>query len=166
MKKPVTNLPPYRRSIAGTLLRAREAVMGPIRPILRDADVTEQQWRVLRVLADEGAMDPSSLGVASILYAPSVTRILKELADRKLIEREIDANDRRRSIISISAKGRRLVEKVAQQTVGILKTYSGSFGEARLKRLIQELDAFAMAIDEAYGPESEVALGGRAKDVA
>ena len=32
------------------LMRAREQVMAPIRNMLADSGITEQQWRVLRVL--------------------------------------------------------------------------------------------------------------------
>ena len=42
MAKAKAGLTRYSESLAGTLLAAREAVMAPIRPILRDANVTEQ----------------------------------------------------------------------------------------------------------------------------
>lgn len=83
-------LPRYTESIAGSLLAAREAVMAPIRPHLRASNVTEQQWRVLRVLADATSLDARGIAEAALLYAPTVTRILKELGERKLIIRHID----------------------------------------------------------------------------
>ena len=92
----------YSQSLAGTLLAAREAVMAPIRPLLRAVNITEQQWRVLRVLADVNALDASAIAEQALLYAPTVSRILRELVDRGLIMRAIDPNDGRRSIISIT----------------------------------------------------------------
>ena len=93
MTGPIARLPAYRISIAGTLLAAREAVMAPIRPELRAANVTEQQWRVLRVLADQGSLDAAALAAAALLHAPSLTRILKELTQRGLIARHPDPED-------------------------------------------------------------------------
>jgi homoprotocatechuate degradation regulator HpaR len=146
-------LPPYRQSLAGTLLRAREAVMAPIRAVLRAANLTDQQWRILRVLGDEGPWEPSGLGTASILHAPSVTRILRELAERGLIVREKHGQDGRRSIITISSEGRALVESVSSRTIEILADYQHRFGTERLKALQQELIALAHAIGDARSLE-------------
>lgn len=140
------NLGPYRESLAGTLLAAREAVMAPIRPMLRDANVTEQQWRVLRVLVEHNSLDARSIASAALLHAPSVTRILKELLDRGLIERTVDPKDSRRSIVSISEAGHMLVKLTARHTVQVLNSYAETFGPERLTALRQELSAFIEAI--------------------
>lgn len=139
-------LPPYGVSLAGTLLAAREAVMTPIRPILRSAGVTDQQWRVLRVLGDEGDLDPSTLAACAILHAPSVTRILKELLERGLIERDADEEDGRRSIVRLTSSGFELVQSTAIDTLEVLDTYSQQFGEKRLRALREELVALTLAI--------------------
>ena len=141
-------LPPYRLSLAGTLMAAREAVMAPIRPVLRAADVTEQQWRVLRVLNDEGRIDPSQLASSALLFAPSVTRILKELLDRGLIERSHDPQDGRRSIIAISEAGKQLVEGAAAHTLHLLDAYTECFGAERLNHLLTEIRALTDQISD------------------
>ena len=143
---PPDGLPPYRVSLAGTLLAAREAVMAPIRPFLRSAGVTEQQWRVLRVLSDMGPLDPSGLAAAALLHAPSVTRILKELAERRLVVREPDPADGRRSVIRLSDGGDALVARTAAHTLALLDRYAAAFGRERLSALQAELVALAAAI--------------------
>lgn len=155
-------LPPYRASLAGTLLAAREAVMAPIRPILREAGLTEQQWRLLRVLSDEGACDASRLSDVAMLHAPSVTRILRELAERKLIARTPDPGDGRRVVVTISAAGRALVRRVAKQTSVVLKAYARAFGERRLAALQRELvtlSRIAKAVGLKVGTAFEAELG-------
>lgn len=134
---------PYRISLAGSLLAAREAVMAPIRPHLRDAGVTEQQWRVLRVLSDEGPLDFKTLADRALLHAPSVTRIIKEMVDRGLILRIIDDADKRRSILSLTRSGRDLVLVTAQHTMDVLDSFAARFGVDRLTALRTELQAFA-----------------------
>lgn len=147
-RKNSTGLPPYTQSIAGVLLAAREAVMAPIRPHLRAVNVTEQQWRVLRVLADAETLDARGVANKALLYAPTVTRILKELADRKLIVRHTDPRDARRSIIAITEEGRALVVGAAKHTRLLLDGYGEAFGQARLDAFKAEALALANALEK------------------
>lgn len=146
MTRPNPRLPAYRKSLAGTLLAAREAVMAPIRPELRAANVTEQQWRVLRVLNDHEKLDAAALAAAALLHAPSLTRILKELNERGLITRRPDPDDARRSIVAITAAGRMLIAETAAHTLAVLDSYAEAFGRERLDALMQELAAFTASI--------------------
>jgi len=149
MPKPTASgLPPYPKSLAGTMLAAREAVMAPIRPHLRAANVTEQQWRVLRVLADAEYLDAKGIADQALLYAPTVTRILKEMLDRKLIKRNTDTADGRRSIISITPEGRELVISTAKYTRKLLDEYTKAFGRDRLEAFKEEALALAKALEK------------------
>jgi homoprotocatechuate degradation regulator HpaR len=140
------NLVPYRHSLAGALLAAREAVMTPIRPMLTEAGVTEQQWRVLRVLNDLGPIDLKTLAQSALLFGPSVTRISKDLIQRGLVVRQPNPRDGRGAIVSLSSSGRTLIEETAAHTLQQLNRYSRRFGDKRLKRLIAELQALIAAI--------------------
>ena len=144
-------LAPYRQSIAGTLLAAREAVMTPVRPILREAGVTEQQWRVLRVLVDEGPIDVSRLASSAMLWAPSVSRILRELTLRGLILRRTDEADRRKFIVEITKAGKALLDSTALHTLDVIARYADGFGSERLQTLLSELRAFTGMISTLYG---------------
>lgn len=139
---------PYRKSLAGTLLAAREAVMMPVRVVLRDVEVTEQQWRVLRVLADEGVVEATALASSAMLLAPSLTRILRELEARRLITRTTAKDDGRKSLMAISPRGRSLIEHTAARTLDILDGYAQRFGKARMDALVDELRAFTKAIEQ------------------
>jgi homoprotocatechuate degradation regulator HpaR len=141
-----SNLPPYPQSLAGTLLAAREAVMAPIRPLLREAGFTDQQWRVLRVLADGGPLDAGGIAQSALLYAPSVTRIVRELVERGLLSRATSAHDRRRSVIEITPAGRDLVRQTAERTARMLVAYGEAFGADRLDRLVAEAAALVEAL--------------------
>jgi len=121
--------------------------MAPIRSALRDANVTEQQWRVLRVLNDTGAMEPTRLARLALLHAPSVTRIVRELLDRGLVTRATDATDARRSVVTITPLGAELVVRTAAHTQKVLQQYEARFGAERLAALRQELAALTAAIE-------------------
>ncbi len=103
------DLPKMSRSLPIALLRAREKVMGPIRAILADAGVTEQQWRVLRVLKEQGPQEPTQIADRACLLLPSLTRILRKLEDKDLIVRRTAPNDRRRQIVEISEGGQEII---------------------------------------------------------
>src|SRR3546814_17135131 len=54
-------LPAFGQTIGANLLVAKEAVIAPMRPKLREYDITEPQWRVLRVINDRGSADATAL---------------------------------------------------------------------------------------------------------
>ena len=58
---PPVDLPPTDQSLPIALLRARERLMIPIREALQVTGLTEQQWRLLRVLEEFGPQDATKL---------------------------------------------------------------------------------------------------------
>ena len=139
-------LPPFEQSLGAVLIGAKESVIAPLRALLREDRITEPQWRVLRVINDRGATDATGLAEVSLLRAPSVTRILKELEERKLIIREPDANDRRRTLVALSPEGREFVRATSRSMMHLLREYSTRFGPDRLERLADELRALSAAV--------------------
>lgn len=137
---------PTRQSLPITLLRAREAVMARFRPMLREIDVTEQQWRVLRVLDESGELDVTTISDRAAILAPSLTRILKTLKDRNLLTIRRDENDGRRSLASLTEDGRHLVASSAQDSAAVYADISETFGTDRMRALIAELDAMIDAL--------------------
>lgn len=142
----IRKLPPFEQSLGATLIMAREAVLAPLRPVLREHNVTEPQWRVLRVIAERVSTDATGLAEVGLLHAPSVTRILKELDERGLITREADAEDRRRIMIALTPEGRELIRSTGRPMVRILREYSDRFGAERLEHLTNELRALSAVI--------------------
>ena len=65
-----------RLALPLALLKARETLMSPIRRVLKNHDVTDQQWRVLRVLHENGVMDAKELAKSACVLAPSLTRMI------------------------------------------------------------------------------------------
>jgi homoprotocatechuate degradation regulator HpaR len=131
------------RSLPIALLRAREKVMGPIREMLLNAGVTEQQWRVLRVLEETGPSDASKIARRACLLMPSLTRIVQTLCDNNLVTRKTDPTDRRRQVLEITKSGRSLIgENMArsQQIASDLETRFGAKNLTQLLDLLNQLD--------------------------
>lgn len=140
-----TPLPPEtNRSLPIALLRAREKVMGPIRAMLADVGVTEQQWRVLRVLNERGTLDPTEIAERSCLLLPSLTRILQTLETKQLINRAPHPTDRRKQLVTISEAGRQLIQDNLEESRRLNTWLKESFGSEKLDMLLDllnELDA-------------------------
>ncbi len=142
----IRKIPPFDQSIAAIVLGTKESIIAPMRPKLREYNITEPQWRVMRVINDRGATDATGLAEVGLLHAPSVTRILNDLEERKLVVREPDANDRRRTLVALSPEGREIVRVVSRQVVRIMREYSDRFGAQRLEKLVNEMKALSAAI--------------------
>lgn len=132
----------FGHSLPMELLKAREAAMVRFRPMLRDHGLTEQQWRVIRVLADYRNIDASELARRSLLLAPSLTRILQYLEGEKLVRRSADANDQRRSVFTLTPKGRKLFASVAPDSEALYAGIEAQFGAEKLELLYQLLAQF------------------------
>lgn len=136
----------FSRSLPMSLLRAREAVMRQFRPSLREHGLTEQQWRILRALAATDATEVTELARTAFLLGPSLSRILRDLEARHLIERETAKTDQRRNMVSISEKGLKLMAAVAPTSEAIYAEITQRFGAHRLADLQDMLGELERAL--------------------
>src|SRR5512134_2297423 len=91
------------RNLPMLLLRAREGVLAHFRPILKAHGVTEQQWRIVRVLMEEdGPLEPRQLVERCCISSPSLTGILARMAELGLVARERLGHDQRRVLVSLT----------------------------------------------------------------
>lgn len=114
----MADLRDFEYNLPMALLRARENIMARFRPILRDHNITEQQWRVIRALnsSDEAlaaGLEPTLLAEKTLLHMPSLTRILKSLEEQKLITLNTVENDNRRKTITLSKRGQDLFNQIS-----------------------------------------------------
>jgi homoprotocatechuate degradation regulator HpaR len=136
----------FSRSLPMSLLRAREAVMRQFRPSLRRHDLTEQQWRILRALASIDAIEVTELARTAFLLGPSLSRILRDLDARGLIDRKTAKTDLRRGVISISEKGLKLMEVVAPSSEAIYAAITRRYGARKLAELQDMLGALEASL--------------------
>ena len=105
----------HRRHLALELLATRERFMQHFRPVLTQHDVTEQQWRVLRALAANGAMEPGEITKRCVILKPSLTGILSRMEEMDWIKRQGHADDLRRSVVRLTASGNSLHRKIGRE---------------------------------------------------
>jgi homoprotocatechuate degradation regulator HpaR len=131
---------PFAQSLPMQLMRAREAVMQRFRPHLRAHGVTDQQWRIIRVLVEVDGLEILELGHRCCIHPASLSRILPKLEADGLVARRVNAADQRRIIVSIAPRGRRLFETVAPESVRIYAAITRELGPERLDQLYRALD--------------------------
>jgi homoprotocatechuate degradation regulator HpaR len=141
----------FSRSLPMSLLRAREAVMRQFRPSLRDHGLTEQQWRILRALASVDTIEVTELARVAFLLGPSLSRILRDLESRQLIERRVVKADQRRGLVSISGKGLKLIETVAPSSEAIYAAITRRYGARKLTELQGMLQALERSLSTLGG---------------
>ncbi|MCK1422523.1 homoprotocatechuate degradation operon regulator HpaR [Bradyrhizobium sp. 180] len=148
----------FSRSLPMSLLRAREAVMRQFRPSLREHGLTEQQWRILRALAGIEAAEVTELARTAFLLGPSLSRILRDLEARNLIERKTAKADQRRSMVSISKEGVKLMASVAPTSEAIYAEITRRFGARKLVELqdmLGELEQSLAGLGSGEGASAE-----------
>ncbi len=131
------------RSLPIALLRARETVMAPLRGMLATTGVTEQQWRVLRVLDENRTMEPKALSEQACLLLPSLTRIMQSLEERGLISRAKDPTDGRKLQLAITEEGRALIARHMGESNRIFDELETAFGRERVDELLDLLNELA-----------------------
>jgi homoprotocatechuate degradation regulator HpaR len=137
------DLPRTARSLPFALIRARENVMAPIRKMLAESDITEQQWRILRVLLEHGPIEATRLAELAALQLPSQTRILKSMEQRGLVTRTSNPEDKRRQTVQVTDAGRAIVERHGDQAAALAKRFQDVLGKRdfdRLLTLLEKLD--------------------------
>ena len=122
------------------LLQAREEVFSRFRPLLNDAGVTEQQWRVIRALLESGPMEPRQICDICCLSSPSLAGILARMDELGLVLRERFPNDQRRVLVSVSAKGADLATQLAPRIEATYKALESLIGQSFAHDLYETLD--------------------------
>ena len=131
---------PTTRSLPIMMLRARETLMGPVREMLQQSNISEQQWRVLRVLDEQGELEQTAIAHSACLQLPSLTRILRNMEQEGLVSRRTDPGDRRKSLVSICENGKALIASHADRHAAIFSRIEKLYGREKLDLLLDLLD--------------------------
>ena len=136
------------RSLPIALLRAREKVMDRYRPLLQKHDLTEQQWRVIRVLDESPGLDMGALAVAANILAPSLSRMTKSLEERGLLDMRRTPGDGRRASLSLTSKGADLIQAIAPESAAISAEIEARVGADQVRTLLDDLDTLIRDLND------------------
>jgi len=121
------------------------------RPSLREHGLSDQQWRVLRVLG-EHAHEPKDIETGRVareayLLGPSLTGVLARMERDGLITRSRCAQDARRTVVRATALGLDKVQTLSHTVQDHYRWVEKRLGKQQLQQLYALLDAL-IALDE------------------
>lgn len=148
------------RSLPLLLLNVREAAMKHFRPILRHYGLTDQQWRVMRVLSlNPEGMEAGRLAHDATLLSPSLTGIVARLSDMGYVCRQWSEVDQRRQSIRLTAQGCALIAEIGVVLEKQYELIEAELGAGTLDSVYTTLD-LALEILQQPIPSALPAEGG------
>ncbi len=122
-----------------SLFRTHEALLFEFKVLLKEHGLTEPQYNVLRIL--RGAGEPLQVyrvAERMLTRVPDITRLFDRLVRAELVERTRCEADRRVVWVSLTTKGRELVDKLDRPVMMLHRKQLGHLGVRKL-RLLSEL---------------------------
>lgn len=115
--------------------------MAHTRPALREHALSDQQWRVLRVLGEHGTVETGRVAREAFILSPSLTGVLARMERDGLISRERDPDDQRRTVVKATGKGRLLVRRLSVTIEAHYQQMEAVLGKQKLAQLYTLLDS-------------------------
>jgi len=122
------------------LLRARDAVMQRFRPRLRALGLTDQQGRILRVLTEFENIEMLELAALTSINPASLSRMIPRMDRKGIVRRRKHRQDARRVTVSLTERGRALIEPMVSESDQIYAAIADKIGAARMRQLRRSLD--------------------------
>ncbi|MFW1754703.1 homoprotocatechuate degradation operon regulator HpaR [Acinetobacter wanghuae] len=128
-----------RPSVTLALLHAREALMTHFRPALNDIGLSEQQWRIIRILAQYGEIESTQLAEKACVLKPSLTGIIRRLSEMNLVLRRRGEQDQRYVYITLTTEGEEIFKKMSVEMEKRYQNIHQQIGDDRMSRLVDLL---------------------------
>jgi len=143
MNTPELNPALKHRNLALLLLQARERLMGNFRRILNHHGLTEQQWRVIRAIYDNGApMEQWQICATCHILSPSLAGVLARMEAMQLVDRNRVDTDQRRILVALTDSSQALIAAIAPLVEQQYANLEKSVGADTVRNLYEALDLF------------------------
>lgn len=149
------------RSLAIACIRGREAVVSRFRALLAEYGLTEQQWRTLRVLYDYEPVPLTELCALCCIHKVSMTRILRALIERGLVERMRQGGDKRAYEVSLNQAGRSILDRTTPIANDIYAGVALQLGLEKTQQLLALLNELAQINSTSTQPKVPPDPGGQ-----
>jgi DNA-binding MarR family transcriptional regulator len=107
-------------------------------------------WKLLSVIEYFGPLSATEAGAHTSLEPAKVTRGIDTLAEQGLVVRREDRADRRRTILSLSAKGKRIHDKIEQVSRALEQELLSALTPAEREMLYLVLDKLERRSSEIF----------------
>jgi DNA-binding MarR family transcriptional regulator len=110
------------------------------------------QWRIIAVLGEMGQSTAQHIAQRTAMDKTTVSRAVRALAARKLVQRALLAEDARASTLTLTKKGRDIYQEVTPFALACEQSLLAGFSAAdrmHLSRLLKKLNAGAAVLSDA-----------------
>jgi DNA-binding MarR family transcriptional regulator len=128
------------------------------RDALKSAGVDLVQWRIVFVLARDGAARPSSLALRAEVPRERINRSVAELERRGLLRRTVDPADRRRSVVEATEAGVDLYRRLRPRIETIADEFRALYTEEEYRTLMLLLERALLRADVMLAKEEPEGL--------
>jgi homoprotocatechuate degradation regulator HpaR len=137
----------HHRNLPLLLLQARERVIAHFRPILNANRITEQQWRIVRVLLEAPSLEPREIGSLCRISSPSMAGVLARMEELGLVTRRRLQHDQRRVHVSLTPRSRALAARMAPEINATYRRIEQLIGREFGERFEQMLDRLLATLE-------------------
>jgi len=139
----------FSHSLPMMLYRTLDAVMPRFRQIFSEFGLTEQQWRVLRVLWQHEQIAFRELADLTLIPPPSLVGVVDRLTNSGLVSRRRSDTDRRNVFVYATGKGQALEAEVRPRVDEAYAELRSSVDTKTWNALIAGLEHISSIGDEA-----------------
>ena len=135
--------------------------MAQFRPILNAHGITEQQWRILRALLEQGPMEPRRIGGTCRISSPSLAGVLARMDDLGLVQRARMPQDQRRVLVTLTERSRSLAADMAPAIEAAYAQIEAHIGAAFIDRFYAALDELNLLLGSLGDPPEDASSDAR-----
>jgi MarR family 2-MHQ and catechol resistance regulon transcriptional repressor len=102
------------------LLKASGSVTNMLKKDMQSYGLNPTEFTVMEVLFNKGEQPIQIIGNKVLLASSSITYVIDQLEKKNLVERKVNENDRRVTLVSLTSEGNQLMEEIFPQHTDII----------------------------------------------
>ena len=114
------------------------------------------EWRVMAVLGHEHNLSANQVAERTAMDKVAVSRAVSQLLEKKLLLRQTHGQDRRRSELKLSAKGRAVFDQIVPLALALEHRILASLApseQSQLLAILDKLEAAELALKDSEFPD-------------
>jgi DNA-binding MarR family transcriptional regulator len=134
-------------SLVVLLRYCEDKVRQRLQPILDEAGLSPEHWRVMALLHEQPGLGASAIAKGAVLPSASVTRHVDKLVELGMVVRRVDPADKRRVVLALSTRGQENAERLLAEERAVEDTIASGLGAERFKALARDLSMLPHVLD-------------------
>lgn len=131
-----------------SVLQLGDLIQNRLGRVLREFQLTQSQYQVLRVLEHAAAPLPSlEIGARMPQVTPAITGLLTRLAEQGLVKRKPDKQDKRVTQVELTTKGKGLLKKLEKPVLDLHRQLTAPLNDAELKQLSRLIERASRGVE-------------------